>query len=194
MDYKTIEKAVKEMVTTDIKGKPYPEVVEKIKAFRKCYPHGTIETELLSDNDGRVVFKAIVSDEGTVLGIGHAYEKESSSYINKTSYIENCETSAVGRALSMAGFGGDKSVSGLEEVAHAMVQQDEMKSQEIGKQKINETKQKALLELCHNENIDVTALCKLYKVNSFGDITEAMYSNIANHLPEIKQSCGKENK
>ena len=75
------------------------------------YPQGQILTELLSNESGTCVFKAIVNDnEGKNLAMGTAYEKEGSSFINKTSYIENCETSAVGRALGMAGFGIDTSV------------------------------------------------------------------------------------
>lgn len=92
------------------------------------YPQGKIETELISCKDGICVFKSIVAtDEGNILAIGHAYEKEGSSFINKTSYIENCETSAVGRALGMAGFGIDTSVASAEEVLNAIEQQDDMK-------------------------------------------------------------------
>lgn len=63
-------------------------------------------------------------DRRIILGTGTAYEKENSSFINKTSYIENCETSAVGRALGMAGFGIDTSVASAEEVENAMQQQE----------------------------------------------------------------------
>jgi len=54
------------------------------------YPQGSIETEMLSNENGICIFKAKVSDkEGNVLGTGTAYEKENSTFINKTSYIEN---------------------------------------------------------------------------------------------------------
>ena len=65
-----------------------------------------------------------IDGEGNVLGVGHAYEKEDSSFINKTSYIENCETSAVGRALGMAGFGIDASICSAEELQNAVLNQD----------------------------------------------------------------------
>ena len=110
---------------TDIKGKEYAEVNQRIKAFRMVYPQGTIVTDMISNENGICVFKARVSDnEGHILGVGHAYEKEDSTFINKTSYIENCETSAVGRALGMAGFGIDVSVASAEEVANAMQNQN----------------------------------------------------------------------
>ena len=89
------------------------------------YPQGSIQTEMISNQDGICIFKAIVSDEnGCLLGTGTAYEKENSSFINKTSYIENCETSAVGRALGMAGFGIDVSVASAEEVQNAIANQE----------------------------------------------------------------------
>lgn len=110
--------------TTDIKGKEYAEVNQRIKAFRMVYPKGSINTNMMSNENGVCIFKAIVCDEkGNILGTGTAYEKEDSSFINKTSYIENCETSAVGRALGMAGFGIDVSVASAEEVANAIQNQ-----------------------------------------------------------------------
>lgn len=124
MKYEDIEKVNNEMLTTDIKGKNYVEVNQRIKAFRKLYPEGTIETELISNEDGVCVFKARVMALGCTLGTGHAYEKENSTFINKTSYIENCETSAVGRALGMLGLGIDTSVASAEEVTNAINNQE----------------------------------------------------------------------
>lgn len=127
--YEDISEVNKRIKTTDIKGKAYADVNERIKAFRKLFPTGTISTEMISHENGVCVFKAIVTDKtGTILGTGHAYEKEGSTFINKTSYIENAETSAVGRALGMAGIGIDTSVASYEEVANAMANQTETKS------------------------------------------------------------------
>lgn len=126
--YEDISEVNKKIKTTDIKGKAYADVNERIKAFRKLFPTGTISTEMISHENGVCVFKAIVTDEtGTILGTGHAYEKEGSTFINKTSYIENAETSAVGRALGMAGIGIDTSVASYEEVANAMANQTDAK-------------------------------------------------------------------
>ena len=106
----------------------YAEVNQRIKAFRMIYPEGFIQTNLLSNENGVCVFQAIVgifSEDGDqrVLGTGTAYEQEGSTFINKTSYIENCETSAVGRALGMIGLGVDTSVASYEEVANAIMNQ-----------------------------------------------------------------------
>ena len=115
--------------TTNIKGKDYAEVNQRIKAFRMLYPDGSIQTELISNIDGVCTIKAIVGyynedNTFTILGTGLAYEKENSSFINKTSYIENCETSAVGRALGMCGIGIDTSVASAEEVINAINNQN----------------------------------------------------------------------
>lgn len=129
MTYEQIVKANETIKTTDLHGKDYAEVNQRIKAFRSLLPNGSIETEIISVANGVVIIKAIVKNEdGVVLGVGHAYEKENSSFINKTSYIENCETSAVGRALGMCGFGIDTSVASYEEVATAIENQKEKPS------------------------------------------------------------------
>ena len=130
--FEDIQKANDSIVTTNIKGKDYAEVNQRIKAFRMVYPTGRIETKLISNENGVCIFRAEVSGvcpdcEGrpimTVLATGTAYEKENSTFINKTSYIENCETSAIGRALGIAGFGIDTSVASAEEVQNAMANQ-----------------------------------------------------------------------
>ena len=129
--FQDIDNANKTLMSTDIKGKSYIEVNQRIKAFRMVYPDGLINTEMVSNENGVCIFKAMVgyyTDEDDGIGIkwlgyGHAYERENSSFINKTSYIENCETSAVGRALGMAGFGIDTSVASYEEVANAIENQ-----------------------------------------------------------------------
>ena len=129
--FKDIQEANASIKTTDIKGKDYAEVNQRIKAFRMVFPLGFIQTMIESNEDGVCVMHATVGyydDCGMVriLGEGTAYEKEASSYINKTSYIENCETSAVGRALGMAGFGIDTSVASAEEVQNAMLNQQQV--------------------------------------------------------------------
>ena len=139
MSYEDLMKANETIRTTDIKGKEYAEVNQRIKAFRMLYPEGTIETEMLSNENGVCVFKASVYGcfpkykdlqmvdieiNRFLLGTGHAYEKENSTFINKTSYIENCETSAIGRALAMCGIGIDTSVASAEEVTNAINNQE----------------------------------------------------------------------
>lgn len=136
MKYLDLAIANETIKTTDIKGKDYAEVNQRIKAFRMVYPTGFIKTDLIGNQDGVCIFEAKVGyyndavyenkqfKEEIVLATGTAYEKENSTFINKTSFIENCETSAVGRALGMAGFGIDVSVASAEEVANAIQNQE----------------------------------------------------------------------
>lgn len=125
MKYLDLAIANEQIKTTDIKGKDYAEVNQRIKAFRMVYPQGSIPTEIVSIDNGVVIMKASVfTDDGKLLATGTAYEKEDSTFINKTSYIENCETSAIGRALGIAGFGIDVSVASAEEMQNAIQNQE----------------------------------------------------------------------
>lgn len=127
--FQDIQKANEQIKTTNIKGKDYAEVNQRIKAFRMVYPEGGLPTEIVSLDNGVVVMKCtVLTDDGRILATGTAYEKEDSSFINKTSYIENCETSAVGRALGLAGFGIDTSIASFEEVENATIQQEIVKA------------------------------------------------------------------
>ena len=116
------------MKSVDIKGKQYIMVNERIKEFRKQHPNGQILTQIMANADGQVMFQAKVMVEGVLVATGHAYEKEASSFINKTSYIENCETSAIGRALGVYGIGIDASVASAEEVVNALNNQESTKN------------------------------------------------------------------
>jgi hypothetical protein len=113
------------MKTVNIKGKEYVPVNERIKFFRTTHPSLSIVSEILSDDNEKVVISAkIIDSEGRVLATGHAYEIKGSSFINKTSYIENCETSAWGRALGCFGIGIDNSIASSNEVRTAIEQQN----------------------------------------------------------------------
>jgi len=185
--YEDLKQANESIQTTDIKGKDYAEVNQRVKAFRMVYPEGTIETELVYNENGMCIFKAyICNDGGKLLGTGTAYERENSSFINKTSYIENCETSAVGRALGMCGFGIDTAIRSAEEEANAEMQQEQMKTEDISNQKISEVKVKALEARCKSDGVSVEKLLELYKVKTLADLTEKKFANIHEHWDKIK--------
>lgn len=121
VSYDQIKKANDEMTKTDIKGSDYATVNERINAFRKVYPSGSIVTETREIKDNYVRIKAIVYDEqNRIIATGTASEEltgdAKKDYINKTSMVENCETSAVGRALGFAGFGVDKAIASAEDI------------------------------------------------------------------------------
>ena len=113
--------------TTNIRGKQYVEVNERIKFFRQEdeYKNWTISTEFTALDSEMCVCKCIIADVNQrVIATGHAHEERSSSHINKTSYVENCETSAIGRALAMMGIGIDTSIASANEVSDAIAKQD----------------------------------------------------------------------
>ena len=113
------------MESIKIQGKEYITVNERIKEFRKLHPNGQILNQVMANADGQVMFQCKIIVDGVLVATAHAYEKEGSSFINKTSYIENCETSAVGRALGLFGIGIDTSIASADEVGNAVKQQKE---------------------------------------------------------------------
>ena len=115
------------MKTIDIKGKPYVCVNERIKEFRAQYPDWSLESELVSVSEETCIIKATIKNEdGIIKATGYAQEDRNNkmSMVNKTSYIENCETSAWGRALGNLGIGIDASIASAEEVITAIASQN----------------------------------------------------------------------
>jgi 2',3'-cyclic-nucleotide 2'-phosphodiesterase (5'-nucleotidase family) len=115
--------------TTNIRGKQYVEVNERIKFFRQedKYNLWGIHTEFPMIDSEQCLCKCTITDaDGDVIAQGHAHEVRGSSNINKTSYVENCETSAVGRALAMLGIGIDSSIASANEVQEAIAKQQEL--------------------------------------------------------------------
>ena len=114
--------------TTNIRGKKYVEVNERIKFFRQedKYSNWGILTEFpLVDSEQCMCVCSIVTPDGHVVAQGTAHEVRGASNINKTSYVENCETSAVGRALAILGIGIDTSIASANEVQDAIAKQEQ---------------------------------------------------------------------
>lgn len=181
MKFEDIQRANASIQTTDIKGKQYAEVNQRIKAFRMVFPQGFIFTEIQSLADGVCTMVARVGyyEDGkqVILGMGTAQEKESSSFINKTSYIENCETSAVGRALGMAGFGIDTSVASYEEVANAIENQ---------KPKRMATHEQINYIMSNTTDEQLGKILRQKKVETLAELTEEQASLICIKLNERK--------
>ena len=91
-----------------IHGKDYKTVAERLSEFHKDHKENrSIITEIIQFKDNVVVVKAVVK-LGEDVFCGHAYEDIGSSKINETSALENCETSAIGRALASSGYAGSE--------------------------------------------------------------------------------------
>jgi len=113
--------------TQKIKSKDYVLVNERVRAFRSHpnFKDMSIETSIVDISENRVVMVAKVLDpDGLVKSTGHAEEIQTKSGVNSTSFIENCETSAVGRCLGFLGIGVDDSIATYEEVEQAIERQE----------------------------------------------------------------------
>ena len=97
----------------------YAEVAERLPLFWKDCPRGRINTEIIVDDGTRIVMMAeLYADIADQMPTttGYAEEVRGSSMVNKTSAIENCETSAIGRALANYQYQGSKKRASLEEM------------------------------------------------------------------------------
>lgn len=192
MKFEDIQKANATIKTTDIRGKQYAEVNQRIKAFRMLYPEGFVRTEIVSLEGGVCVMRAQVgyTDEAGehVLGTGHAYEKEGSTNINKTSYIENCETSAVGRALAIGcALGVDTSIASAEEVENAIEQQE-------GAKKISPAMVAGVIREAGENGLTPEDICKLAKVDTLADMTVEQLQTMRSKWPALKAWKAKQAK
>jgi deoxycytidylate deaminase len=144
-----------------IHGKQYYTVAERVEAFRADYPDYTIETQLIHVDDEKVIMKALIMNGEQLISTGYAEELRASSNINRTSAVENCESSAVGRALAFFKYAGD-SLASADEVQNAIGQQEIIDAQirgiEIGKKQaelagtINAIKTGIAQDLLHQAN------------------------------------------
>ena len=189
MTYEELKQANEAITTTTIKNKEYAEVPQRIKAFRMCYPEGFIKTNIESLENGVCLMRAVVGFydptspylREIVLGTGTAFERQDSSFINKTSYIENCETSAIGRALGMAGFGIDVSVASAEEVQNAMLNQ-----------KITDVQVKSLkLTIKNNPNVTEKGILEYFEIEKLEDMTLANLRTFTEMINEMEKKDAK---
>ena len=135
MNYQDISKVNGEINMIDLKGKNYAMVPERVTAFRKLFPEGFIKTEIISHDGTTVIMQAVAGyyENGVpiILSTGIAQEVRGFGMVNKTSYIENCETSAVGRALGMIGLGlNGGGICSAEELVNAVTAQNQMNEAE----------------------------------------------------------------
>ena len=173
--------------------KDYVEVNVRIMKFYEKYPEGRIITELVKWEDDTIVMKATAyrDDKDIPASTGYAYEKEGSSFINKTSALENCETSAVGRCLAILGFEIKKSVASREEVANAQLQQNSIKPN-MTPTGVTEAQLKRLFAIGNKAGIKKEVVEGTVR-KIFGcepkDMTKEQYDNICERLE--KKAGGK---
>ena len=106
----------------NIRGKEYKTVALRVQEFRTDFPGHSLLTEIVKIDDDQCIIKAMIVKDNVIIATGHAQEFRKASQINGTSYVENCETSAIGRALAGLGIGGTEFAS-ANEVVNAIHQQ-----------------------------------------------------------------------
>lgn len=120
--------------TINIKGKEYVMVSDKLAYFRNNeeYKGWSIETEFIDLTPEHCCVRAVIRNtDGRIVATGHAHETKQSTMINKTSYVENCETSAIGRALTICGIAiEDFSIASAEDVTNALQKQEFIQASE----------------------------------------------------------------
>lgn len=120
--------------TINIKGKEYVMVADKLAHFRNNeeYKGWSIETEFIDLTPEHCCVRAVIRNtEHRIVATGHAHETKQSTMINKTSYVENCETSAIGRALTICGIAiEDFSIASAEDVTNALQKEEFIKASE----------------------------------------------------------------
>ena len=112
------------MKTINIKGKEYVTVNERLKEFRNTHKDYSLTTEIIELGADYCTMKAVVTDpNGIVRATGFAREVVAKSPINKYAFVENCETSAIGRALGNFGIGIDDAVCTADELIMKLSQE-----------------------------------------------------------------------
>lgn len=135
--------------------KHYVTVNARVQAFRKICPSGSIDTTVCDLDEEHVMIQAKIYDEKDhLLASGTAEEKKDASLINNTSYVENCETSAVGRALGMLGIGSEENMASAEEMVAALANQVELPE---GK--------RAFGRYCSEHALSMPEVCERYNIN-----------------------------
>ncbi len=89
-----------------LKGKPYLQVAHRLVWFREVYPLGRIDTECVELNEKYAVYKATISvpsQKGEYIKLADADKREDSAHFSD--FREKAQTSAIGRALALCGFG-----------------------------------------------------------------------------------------
>lgn len=172
--------------TINFKGSEYVLVKDRILFFNENFKNGSIRNEYFREDDGRrVVVKATVIPDVSNMDrifVAHSQAVEGSSYINKTSALENAETSAVGRALAMMGIGIVDSVASADEMVKAGATDPDWIR---GEEKTNEVREP--VNPVTSQPILTVDMCPIHSVKMFPK--EGKYGTFYSHLDREQGYC-----
>jgi hypothetical protein len=147
-----------------IQGKDYVLVKTRLQYFRKHYENGDIQTDILHFDKDTIMCKATVFVNGVKVSEGIAHEEKGKNSINATSFVEICQTSAIGRALGILGIGITTSVATWDEVNGAIKQQEaNAKADELAQYKAESLSAKLIMAIEAEDEEGVTEVEKDYR-------------------------------
>ena len=155
-------KEIGNIPTVPIKGKQYAIVVERHKHLLERFPEARFNEEILHHDNDRVIVKVELYISDTIYSVGHAEEFRNSSYINKTSALENASTSALGRCLAAFGLSGSEFAS-AEELVNALNNQGNNKQVSINEQIKKQTTETKLTALYSNWKKENDSIEKIFE-------------------------------
>ncbi len=159
------------MKTINIKGKEYIAVVERLKAFRSNFKDFRLLTEIVEFTPERCIMVAkVLNPDGVEVANGHACETPNKNQINRLSILENCETSAIGRALGNFGIGIDEDICTADEMLLKQDKEDVFPEalknaiQQAGNQQaLNDIYKREFNNLTTAQQAEFVELCKNHK-------------------------------
>lgn len=172
----------------DIHGKQYHTVAKRVHDFRNTHPMYSLTTEVAFRDGNLVAMKASISDDtGRVIATGHAEEDRTRGQINKTSALENAETSAIGRALAAFGIGGTEFAS-ANEVENAIHQQSEPTLI------ITDDQRTEIAVMAEGAGVSLTKICEAAGVDSLSSLPAAKFNTVINKLKATMQAKAQKTK
>jgi hypothetical protein len=157
----------KKLKTVNIKGKPYVTVDERVKFFRDNYKNFSTETEIVHISEETVIIKATIKNsDNRIVSTGHAYEQVTSYGVNSTNHIENCETSAIGRALGFMNIGVISSIASADEVQNAIAKQNKNQNYKFKKGTLTDLQFQRAIATIKAGDYTKEQLLKTFKLSS----------------------------
>jgi len=166
-------------------GKEYAEVHTRVNYFRsqEKYKDWSEDCDIVqcAEDMSWILMKATISyPDGRVASVGHAFEKQDGSRINQRNHVENCETSAVGRALGLLGIGSDGSIASYEEVVNAIENEKDDKHKEYILHTDNWAKALKFIAQQKNKK-SLKEIIKIFEDNKYGKLE-------VNEIAEVKKA------
>ena len=161
---------IQNIPTINLKGKQYSEVKDRVMFFRlnEQFKGWRIVTKPLNiSNDEATFFAEVYNDMDKVVSTGTAYERASQGMVNKTSHVENCETSAVGRALGFLGIGIVGGIAPADDVIKVVNKEDI---------KISDEQRQTLAAMIQDSQTDLIKFNETFSIQKLTDLPQSEFN------------------